>query len=86
MKEEMDYLAHQRRLKDRSMRRKRERQQQDHPLPTAHKPLLPHSLPMPPKAHPQKDRIDPITGKPHLGDEGFDMIAYMKRQRLAKEK
>ena len=80
MKEEMDYLAHQRLLKDRSMRRKRERRQQEHPLPTARKPLLPHTLPMPPMAHmPQKDRIDPSTGKPHLGDEGFDMMAYMKR-------
>ena len=81
MKEEMDYLAHQRLLKDRSMRRKMEKMQHDkemqHPgmLPTQ-----PHFKPPVPK----RDQVDPVTGQPLL--DGDDMMTYMKKQRLAKEK
>ena len=73
MKEEMDYLAHQRLLKDRSMRRRRERQQ-------------PKGLPaLPPAVPSKKDKVDPATGKP-VESEQFDMMGYMKRQLLAKER
>jgi len=80
MKEEMDYLAHQRFLKDKSMRRKKQKEQPVMPKkPMQHKPVVP-------PVTPQKDRIDPITGEPLLDDEVFDMMTYMKKQRLAKEK
>ena len=75
MKEEMDYLAHQRLLKDKSMRRKRVPKT----LPTAKKPPMRKKPPVP-----TKGKTDPVTGEPTLED--FDMVGYMKRQRLAKEK
>ena len=73
MKEEMDYLAHQRQLKDRKMRQKK---QHDHPLPKAKIPPVLPQVPL-------KDKVDPITGAPL---EEFDMMAYMLKQRRAKEK
>ncbi len=83
MKEEMDYLAHQRALKDRSMRRKKQKRQP--PIPKAPRlPPMQHGPPVLPV--PAKDKIDPITGEPLLEGEQFDMMAYMKKQRLAKEK
>jgi len=33
----------------------------------------------------KKDKIDPITGEP-LESEQFDMMGYMKKQLLAKER
>lgn len=54
----------------------RQKKQHDHPLPKAKMP------PVPPQV-PHKDKVDPITGAPL---EEFDMMAYMLKQRRAKEK
>lgn len=48
-------------------------------FPMQHKPIVP-------PVAPQKDRVNPITGEPLLEDDVFDMMTYMKKQRLAKEK
>ena len=60
MQEQMDFLAHQRMLKDRSMRRKREKQNPKVPpmAPLKGKPVLP-----------SKDKVDPVTKKPILDGE-----------------
>ena len=65
MQEEMDYLQHQRLLKDRAMRHK-------------------HQLPTTPGAKPALPPVMPGHKKEQL--EEFDMMAYMKKQRLAKER
>mmetsp|Transcript_20770 Transcript_20770/g.25405 ORF Transcript_20770/g.25405 Transcript_20770/m.25405 type:complete len:101 (+) Transcript_20770:46-348(+) len=59
------------------MRRRRERQ-----TPKGHPPLPKAKMPAVPM---KKDKIDPITGEP-LESEQFDMMGYMKKQLLAKER
>lgn len=67
------------------MRRKRERQAPHHQLPVPktmppmqHKPVVP---PVPP----QKDMVDPISGEPLEQGSSFDMMAYLRKQQLAKQ-
>lgn len=67
-------------LKEKSARRKREKQNPKGlpALPTAHKPI--------PTSKKKKEKIDPITKQPVADGQQFDMMGFMKRQLLAKEK
>lgn len=69
----MDYLAHQRMLKDRSMRRKREKEKQ------GKNPQVPPTKMIPP-LHPKPTPKPKRGGRdPPVEDEKFDMMAYMKK-------